>query len=265
LAEGGNGKLISFHPQKTRPNSSTWLHADTWLSFNSIQAWPEAQINSVTNDWALIPAKPTWLFEGRYEGYYRSGYQPAQWGEWQVRQQAYQTVFAGAFGHTYGHERVFGFGNDGWDWRKELDAPGARCLTHLAKLINSLGSSNLVARIPDQALLAGEVGAAERLRSDRLTAMRTTNNKLALIYAANGRNIQVQMSRLAKDTCAAFWFNPRSGLWHAGADDETPLSQPFLRGLKTGGNAPVQEFDPPGEPGDGNDWVLMLVYEPPAK
>ena len=69
----------------------------------------------MASDWQRTPIKPTWLFEGRYEGYFKRGYCPEQWGEWQARLQAWQTVLAGAFGHTYGHERVFGFGRDGAD------------------------------------------------------------------------------------------------------------------------------------------------------
>ena len=51
---------------------------------------------------ARAAPKPTWIFEGRYEAYYRNNYKPEQWGEWQVRFQAYQSVFAGGFGFTYG-------------------------------------------------------------------------------------------------------------------------------------------------------------------
>ena len=127
LAQGTGGQaLMTYHPRKKAPQSSAWFHADPWLSFHGIQHWPEDQIAAVEHDWKLTPPKPTWLFEGRYEAYWKTK-EPEKWGAWQARFQAYQTVFAGAFGHTYGHERVFGFGKDGWDWNKELDSPGARC------------------------------------------------------------------------------------------------------------------------------------------
>ena len=87
------------------------------------------------------------------------------------RLQPHQTVFAGAFGHTYGHERVFGFGKDRWDWKKELDTPGARSMTHLARFMNALKDGTLRDRVPDQSLVDGE-GKAERFRSDRVTAFR---------------------------------------------------------------------------------------------
>jgi hypothetical protein len=260
LAEGtgkGSAPLMSFHPQKPNPQSSAWFHGDGWLSFNSIQAWPEAQIGCVTGDWSRAPAKPTWLFEGRYEAYWTSNYRPDQWGAWQCRQQAYQTVFAGAFGHTYGHERVFGFGKDGWDWKKELDAPGARSMTHLAKLMNGIGERNLLARVPDPSLLADETGKAERLVSDRILALRTTHGSLALIYSASGRSIRVRMDRFSKGPLFGWWFNPRNGKWHVNGV-ETEAQKHFANDLPAGPGTPVREFDAPGQPGEGNDWVLIL-------
>ena len=259
LLEGSRSMspLLSFHPQKPNPRSSAWFQNDSWLSFNSIQAWPEDQVPAVASDWDLLPAKPTWIFEGRYEAYYKNNYQPEQWGEWQVRFQAYQTVFSGAFGHTYGHERVFGFGDDGWDWKRELDAPGACSITHLAKLMNGIGEKNLLARMPAQDLVDGPEGRAERFVSDRITAMRTEDGNLALFYSANGRAVRVRMDRLAAKPMNAWWFNPRNGNWHADGV-ETTEQKSFTDGIPSGPGECPREFDPPGVPGDGNDWVLVL-------
>ncbi len=256
LRESGSTALMSFHPQKREPQSGDWFHADEWLSFNSIQHWPDDQLAIIARDWKATPAKPTWIFEGRYEGYYKSGFKAADWGEWQCRQQAWQTVFAGAFGHTYGHERVFGFGKDGWDWKKELDAPGARSMTHLAKFMATLGREEFLARVPDQSLLDGDEGKAGRLKSDRITASRTTDGTLVLCYSANGRPIGVKLDKLASGRATAAWFNPRTGRWHAGGL-ETETLQPFAEDLPAGHGAPVREFVLPTS-GDGNDWVLVL-------
>lgn len=255
--------LMSFHPQKPNPQSSAWFHDDVWLNFNSIQAWPERQIRCISEDWAKTPAKPTWIFEGRYEAYYKGGYKPEQWGEWQCRQQAWQTVFAGAFGHTYGHEHIFSFGHEegGWDWMKELDAPGARSMTHLAGFMNALSEQNALTQQPDQGLIEGNEGKAERLRSDRLTAMRSRDGAFATVYSANGRTIKLKMARLAKGPFGAYWFNPRSGKWFDG-EREQDEPAPFKKSIAGGAGAPVQAFDPPGAPGDGNDWVLALSAGP---
>jgi hypothetical protein len=268
LADGVNGEgardgkadysttLMSYHPRKDHPKSSEWFHGDAWLDFNSIQDWPEAQIGAVSLDRNLSPTKPTWLFEGRYEGYWKRDYKPEDWGEWQCRQQAWQTVLGGAFGHTYGHERVFGFGRDGADWRQHLDSPGARSMTHLARLMNCLKFEATRARVPDQSLLDGDAGKAERLKSDSVTAARTENRRQAIFYTANGRPVRARLDQLAAGKFFAWWFNPRTGGFHSG-EKETSRQKNFATGIATGPGAPVREFTPPTH-GDGQDWVLVL-------
>jgi len=125
-----------------------------------------------SGDWGLTPPKPTRVFEPRYEGYWKKPYTAADWGAWQTRQQAYQSVFAGGCGFTCGHERVFGFGQDGCDWRKVLDAPGASQMRHLAALLSGWSQADYLWRVPDQSLLDGDEGRAQRLASNRLTATR---------------------------------------------------------------------------------------------
>jgi len=227
------------------------------LSFNSIQHWPEDQLAAIARDWNAMPTKPTWIFEGRYEGYWKNNYKAEDWGEWQCRQQAWQTTLAGAFGHTYGHERVFGFGRDGTDWRPALDAAGARSMTHLAKLMNYLGPTNALTRQPDQSLLAGDEGNAERLTSDHITVARTANGHCVLAYTAAGRPIRLHMDKLAKAPLFGWWFNPRTGGWHA-KGIETVNSRHFADDIASGSGAAIHEFDPPGESGPGQDWVLVL-------
>jgi hypothetical protein len=210
----------------------------------------------MTADWARQPPKPTWLFEGRYEGYWKNKYKAEDWGGWQARQQAYQTVLAGAFGHTYGHERVFGFGHDGAPWRGFLDTPGARGMTHLAKVMNSLGSGGLSARVPDQALLDGDDGKAERTTSNRITAARSARRHQAMFYSAAGRPIRVRMGDLLPGRMFAWWFNPRSGGWFVNGQERRGQAF-FARDLPTGPAAPVREFAPPTS-GAGHDWLLIL-------
>ena len=57
----------------------------------------------------------------------------------------------------------------------------------------------------------------------------------------------------------AFWFDPRKGTWRVGERSfREPI--PFLRDLETGKGKAL--FDPPGDPGPGNDWVLVLRKHP---
>jgi hypothetical protein len=250
-------QLMSYHSRKGAPQSGEWFHADDWLAFNSNQEWPDQQVRCITEDRARTPAKPTWLFEGRYEGYWRGNTKAEDWGEWQVRQQAYQTVCAGAFGHTYGHERVFGFGHDGAAWKEFLEAPGARSMTHLANLIGRLSTVERMSSAPDPALIDGDAGKPQRLRSDSVLALRMEETGKVLVYSANGRAVRLRLGRLVAGTYWGYWYNPRSGLWHR-ADNESPVPTPFATDIRAGSGVAGREFTPPSS-GDGQDWVLMLA------
>lgn len=242
LREGGAEQLMSFHPPKRAPQSGDWFHRDAWLGFNSIQHWPEDQCGIITRDWNAQPAKPTWIFESRYEGYWKNNYKAGQWGEWQCRQQAWQSVLAGGFGFTYGHERVYGFGSDGADWKSFLDAPGATQMHHLADLLTRWDQADLLSRVPDQSLIASDEGKADRLSSNRITAMRNGAATRALFYDACGRPFTVRMSKLAAAKVKASWFNPRDG------------SEILIGEYDNSGE---NAFVPPTS-GEGADWVLQI-------
>ena len=52
----------------------------------------------------------------------------------------------------------------------------------------------------------------------------------------------------------AYWFNPRTGKWHVDGSESARML-PFEKNLST---KTIREFDPPGEPANENDWVLVL-------
>ncbi len=274
LADGENGVdnydgfadyskiLISYHPRKWAPNSSEWFHNENWLAFNSIQDTPYDQIVSVPNDYNLKPAKPTWLFEGRYEG---------ATSAWAVRYQAYQTVLAGGFGHTYGSENWMFPKN----WRENLQLPGVAQMAHLYTVIREIWTDNEFSnRMPDQKLIIGEQGDTKgdgmtigdgdggpnaknkpNATSNRITAMRDSAGKWAMVYSANGRDIKLDLSLLASVKMDAYWFNPRTGMWRVN-DKEYKQPTPFYTDiLKEGKN---YLFEAPGNAGHDNDWLLVL-------
>ncbi|MCK5680734.1 DUF4038 domain-containing protein, partial [bacterium] len=236
--------LMSYHPRKWKPNSSEWFHNDNWLSFNSIQDDPSDQINAVRNDYSLSPTKPTWLFEGGYEERSTSS---GIYGEWQVRFQAYQTIFAGGFGFTYGHMSVWDLGSN---WKSKMQAPGANDMQHLSTLMSSLTNDQFFSLIPDQSLIDGDTGSMSGnggIFSTCIVAIRTTSKDLAMVYSANGQNIRVKMNQLTNLPMRAIWFNPRTGLVTLDSTN-----------IYSGSGAPIIEFDPPGDAGNGNDYVLVL-------
>lgn len=274
LADGENGVnnvnkhsdfnkiLISYHPRKWAPNSSKWFHNEKWLAFNSIQDTPYDQIVSVPNDYNKQQIKPTWLFEGRYEG---------ATSAWAVRYQAYQTVLAGGFGHTYGSEN--------WrfpvNWREIMSLSGTSQMTHLYTVIREIWTDNeFLNRMPDQKLIIGDQGDTKgdgmtigdgdggpnakkkpNATSDRITAMRDSAGKWAMVYSANGRDIKLDLTLLTSDKMDAYWFNPRNGMWRVN-EKEYEQPTPFYTDiLKVGKN---HLFEAPGNPGHDNDWLLIL-------
>ena len=267
LPENFNGKadysniLISYHPRKWAPNSSEWFHNEPWLRFNSIQDTPYDQFVSVPNDYNLKPTKPTWLYEGRYEGAIN---------DWGIRYQAYQTVLSGAFGHTYGSEN--------WrfpaNWKELLHLPGIKQMKQLYYISREIWTDKqFLQRTPDQSLIMSDQGLTVgdgnttgdgdgggvnnktmNGKSDRITAMRGSDGSWAMVYTANGRDLHLDLSRLT-GKLNSYWFNPRNGMWWVDGNESAKMT-PFRKSIKTGSGDMV--FDTPGNVADKNDWVLLL-------
>ncbi|MEA1878445.1 MAG: DUF4038 domain-containing protein [Bacteroidota bacterium] len=249
--------LISFHPRKWAPNSSEWFHNDPWLTFNSIQDTPYDQVVSIPHDYKLEPVKPTWLFEGRYEG---------RMSDWGMRYQAYQTVFAGGFGSTYGSE-IYSFPSN---WRELAILPGAKQMAHLYTVAREIWTDKqFLDRMPDQNLIVGDqgntYGDGERDdsgklldkpgSSDRISALRGGDGSWAIVYSANGRDLTLNLSLLCEGKFDVYWFNPRNGKWWVDSEESDKIT-PLQNILVTGDGS--YTFDPPGIPGIDNDWLLIL-------
>jgi hypothetical protein len=76
-----------------------------------------------------------------------------------------------------------------------------------------------------------------------------------MVYSANGRDVSLNLNRLYSGKMNAYWYNPRNGMWRVN-DREFNKPVPFLTGLLTGKE--IHNFEAPGVPGPGNDWVLIL-------
>ena len=249
--------LITFHP-RGRMTSSVWFHNENWLDFNMFQsghrrydqddsqwAFGEDNWKYVEMDYAKTPAKPTIDGEPSYEGIPQGLHDTLQpfWKDSDVRRYAYWSVFAGGFGFTYGNSAVMQFhkptdkggaygAKEFWD--TAINDPGAGQMQFLKKLMLS---RPFLERVPDQSLIAGENG----LKYEHLLA--TRGKDYAMIYTYTGRNIPVQMGKISGAKVKASWYRPATG--------ETTEIGVFE-------NTGTHEFDPPGEPANGNDWVLVL-------
>jgi len=218
LQQGDGGvHLITVHPDPSPTTSSTYLHDEGWLAFNSMQPWGQVELmySMIAHDYGLRPVKPVVMAEGAYEHgtEYGFGVTPL----W-VRRQAYYSYLAGAH-HSYGH-------NDSWrmlpTWREALDAPGARQMGVLKEAFLSLEEWwNLV---PDQTVLAGGGRTDGRLLN---LAARHRDGKWAVAYFADKSSFKVDVGKVtAGDEAEAFWIDPRNG-------ESTPMGSFATRGIKS--------------------------------
>jgi len=252
-------KLITYHP-RGRTQSSTWFHNESWLDFNTFQSghrtykqdtskkdlkYGEDNWKYVKVDYNKTPIKPTLDAEPSYEKipYGLHDVKLPRWKAADVRRYGYWSVFAGGCGYTYGNNDVMqmhkptdknsAYGSKQY-WYQSVNDPGAKQMAHLKKLMLS---RPYYERVPDQSLIAGKQG----VRYNYLLATRGKN--YAFIYTYTGKNFAVNTGSLPGDKIKSSWFNPRTGQTTVG------ITQAKIKTLN---------FNPPGEPMNGNDWVLIL-------
>ena len=259
IREGDTGnKLLTVHADYQRGTS---LSNDGDISdFNNWQ----------TSQWCCrsdLPRKDdrTWTvweamaydYSKLYDGKHKPTLDSEAWYEnnkdfcgataFHIRRRAYFTIFAGAFGHTYGAGGI-------WDGLvsgdscsgsalEALEYPGAEDMGHLSGFLHGMGE-NLLKLRPDQDLI--ERGNTESYDT-HIQATMARDGSFALIYSASDSPYSVNMEKLAGgQALSAIWYNPRDNKF-----------QPF-NGSGISGLVYSMEFDPPGRFGPGNDWVLIL-------
>jgi hypothetical protein len=206
--------LMTFHPPGDS-SSSMWFHDTGWLDFNvcqsghSMRNYPNYMI--ITYDYLRQPIKPCLDSEPRYEEH-AVNWKPDLNGffnDYDVRQAAYWSVFAGACGHTYGTHPVWQMYNTGrepigfvrYTWKQALQFKGASQLIHLKNLMLS---RPYFERIPDQSILN-----APKVGEDHI--MCTRGNDYLMCYLPSGGAVELNPDRIPWDQSNAWWFNPGTG------------------------------------------------------
>jgi hypothetical protein len=223
----GANQLMAYHPSGN--TSSAWyVHAEDWLEVNTVQTGhAERRAGTchgfISVDRARLPRKPVFNSEPCYEDH------PVNWSrangiflDDEVRFAAYQSVFSGACGHTYGHYSVFMFHSKDrpgvwadpqmYEWRDALYRPGVEQVGLLKKLIEQYGFPQ-----PAPELLKSAPGATRAARA----------KDTVLVYVCNQGEVSLNGNYLS-----AQWFNPRDGSYSAA---DAPFYSPTLE-----------------------DWVLLL-------
>jgi len=192
ILEGDGGThLITMHPDPS-PTSSSFMHTEFWLSFNTLQTWSTDLMNydMVRADYQIIPVKPVVNGEARYED--EDGTTP-----FETRRAGYWSNLAGGF-YSYGH------GNN-WKspltWKNWHNSPGARQMTILGNFFKSIEWWEL---IPDQSVFVYWIYGN--------TAARSVDGNWILAYLTNTDTVTIKLDHItASNTVTAWWIDPLTG------------------------------------------------------
>jgi uncharacterized protein DUF4038/collagenase-like protein with putative collagen-binding domain len=224
IAEGATGGehydqlVMTYHPRGQATSSAYWHH-EPWLTFNMLQTGHDPDYDvaaKVRGDYDLPATKPVINGEPMYERL------PAgcrvtndKLTDRHVRYAAYASVFAGAFGHTYGANEIWMM----WEpsqasctpstgtsllradtpWKQALDYPGAAHMGHMRALIESRPQ---LTRVPDQSILGEGPG--------RYVATRDADWTYAMIYFPGEAQRRLDLSGFGDKHTVATWFDPRT-------------------------------------------------------
>jgi Protein of unknown function (DUF4038)/Putative collagen-binding domain of a collagenase len=183
--------LITMHPDPS-PASSSFMHTESWLSFNTLQTWSSDFINydMVRSDYVREPLKPVVNGEARYEE--EDGITP-----FEVRRAAYWSYLAGGF-YSYGHR-------DNWNspqtWRNWYSTPGALQMKIMGEFLRSIEWWKIV---PDQLIfekwIKGNAGA------------RSSDGDWILAYLTDKAPVTIKLNYMsASGSVTGWWINPLTG------------------------------------------------------
>jgi hypothetical protein len=253
--------LITFHP-RGRNSSSEWFHNESWLDFNMFQSghrnyaqdtsaneklhYGEDNWRYAKTDIALKPVKPTMDGEPSYENIPHGLHDSLQprWTAADLRRYAYWGVLSGGAGFTYGENSVMQFHTNGDDdanygvnrnWKQTVHATGATQMKYVKQLMEMVAKGDWV---PAQEILVDNDGTKYEYN------LAAKGKKYALVYTYTGKNFKLDFTKLDFKVKNFSWYSPSTG-------KEEGLTVP-IPGTRT------ILLDPPGEPTNGNDYVLIL-------
>lgn len=249
IESAGARQPMTYHPQG---GSRSWdfFKDDYWIDFHMFQSGhgerdiPNYRMTLAGGD--LRPPKPVLDGEPRYEDHPINWKPELGWFDaFDVRQAAWWSMLSGAAGHTYGDHNVWQMWQPGRQpisaartpWRAAIKHPGSAHMGVMRRILEANGFGNLR---PAQQLLAvgGEGGR-------RHVAAETEDGKKLIVYTPYGDAVRLKSTAISPSFVLR-WFNPRNGT-SVGVSPMRPELFPN-----------EVQFDAPGEPARGNDWVLVV-------
>lgn len=214
--------LITFHPRGYSSSSSNF-HNEKWLDFNMIQSSHGRKANDtyrlIDIDYNLDPVKPTFDAEPCYENIPVDITVPSnpRFDATDVRQSAYWSVFAGAFGYTYGHNAMFQMHRPGdtpvahveMTWQEAIDT---ECSYQMRYVKDLMLSRPFLTRIPDQSILINGVGNdVQHRQATRDGTPGQQDASYIMVYLPMLHKVNVNTSLIASEKLKSWLYDPRTG------------------------------------------------------
>lgn len=223
--------LMTYHP-RGRYTSAKWWSKAEWIDFHMYQSGHRAYGQRMGNKdypipdnteedcwmyvdstWNYKPVKPVVDGEPSYEDIPVGLHFPKgpRWQACDVRRYAYWNVFAGAFGHTYGHNAIMQMAKPGYGvayadkskpWYEAQKDDGYQQMKYLKALMLALP---FFERVPDQTVIASGNGE----KYERLIG--TRGEDYLLIYNYTSRDMTVDFTKVSGDKKNVWWMNAQNG------------------------------------------------------
>lgn len=204
--------LMTYHPAGNQTSTFYFNgHETSWIDFNSYQSGhgtnnPNTWIFATQGLKPVINSGPGFediviLFWENCSNYRLT--------DLDIRKDAYRSVFAGSFGHTYGQSDVWQFRRQGdvskacsnGYWFEGIHAPGSGHMLHLANLLVSRPGY----RTRDTEMITENSESAD-------VHMEATKGKdYAFIYFPKTMTRKIKLGRISGQYVICSWFNPRNG------------------------------------------------------
>ena len=205
------GKFLAER-YKDEPNIIWFIGGDIRGDYPIEENTEEDNWRFVERSLAMKPMKPVIDGEPIYEEIPHGLHDENEllWKDYDVRRYAYWSVFAGSFGHTYGHNSIMQFIKPGVGgaygakkpWYDALNDPGYNQMKYLKNLMLTFP---FFERIPDQSIITGQNGE----RYDR--AIATRGNDYLMVYNYTGRPMEVDFSKISGAKKNAWWYTTKDG------------------------------------------------------
>lgn len=226
--------LMTYHP-RGRTTSARWFADRDWLDFHMFQSghrrygqrtekdkdYPIPN-NTEEDNWMYVdsvraysPLKPVVDGEPIYEDIPQGLHDSKEplWKAPDVRRYAYWSVFAGSFGHTYGHNAIMQFARPGTPsayfadvekkpWYVAINDPGRIQMKYLKYLMLAFPYFE---RVADNSVIIDN-----GTRYDRLIC--TRGNDYLMVYNYTGRPMKLDLRKISGKKKQIWIMNPSNGI-----------------------------------------------------